>query len=278
MVDGHSNKSPATNHQLPTINSFMKLSAPKFDTDKIKTLSQKIFQDKFERMLEDLIDLERDNPTDMRIKQKIAEIHFKKDRLDDAVAKYEEIAKHYEQEDFTLKAIRAYKNILKIDPTLIEHNLKLASLYVKLGLTNEAANQYRIAINHYASLGDSDKTIFISQNLVKVDPSPDNRAKLAEIYQSFGMTQEAVKQYELLAKHYRLKKDYSKLLHYYELILPHQTDNKAIFKDVCVLQLRNQRPDRVLQLMDHYKMTKDPKLEDLAKKAQLMMEAMKKHK
>lgn len=256
----------------------MKVSVPKFESEKLKALSKIIFQDKFERMLEDLIDLERENPNDMRIKQKIAEIHFKKDRLAEATAKYEEIAKYYEQEGFTLKAIKAYKNILKIKPDLVEHNLKLASLYIKLGLINEAANQYRIAINHYAALGDSDRTVTLSQNLVKIDPSPDNRAKLAEIYQNFGMTQEAVKQYEILSKHYRLKKDYSKLLHYYELILPHQPDNKAIFKDVCVLHLRNQRPDRVLQLMDHYKVTKDPKLEDLTKKAQQMLEALKKHK
>lgn len=256
----------------------MKVSVPKFESEKLKTLSKKIFQDKFERILEDLIDLELDNPNDMRIKQKIAEIHFRKDRFAEAIAKYEEIAEHYEKEDFTLKAIKAYKNILKIKPDLVDHNLKLASLHLKLGLVNEAANQYRIAINHYAALGDSDKTITLSQNLAKIDPSPDNRAKLAEIYQNFGMTQEAVKQYEFLAKHYRLKKDYSKLLHYYELILPHQPDNKAVFKDVCVLQLRNQRPDRVLQLMDHYKVTKDAKFEDLAKKAQMMLEAMKKHK
>ncbi len=255
----------------------MKISAPKIDSERLKAISKKIFQDKYERMLEDLVELERDNPNDMRIKQKIAEIHYKKERTPEATSKFEEIALHYEKEDFTLKAIKAYKNILKINPSLTEFNLQLANLFLKLGMTNEAANQYRIAINHYASLGNSDKTVLLSQNLVKIDPSPDNRAKLAEIYQNFGMTQEAVKQYEILAKHYRLKKDYSKLLHFYELILPHQPENTAILKDVCVLHLRNQRPDRVLQLMEHYKTIKDPKFEELTNKAKLMLEALKRH-
>lgn len=256
----------------------MKFKLPKFDSEQIKTLSKKIFQDRYEKILQDLQELEAENPDDMRVKQKIAEIYFKKDRIDDAITKFKEIAQYFEKEEFILKAIKACNSILKIRPELVDYNLKLSSLYLKLGMTNEAANQYRIAINHFAGIGDSDKTISLSQNLVKIDPSNDNRAKLAEIYQSFGMTQEAVKQYELLAKDYRLKKDYDKLLHYYELILPHQAENKAILKDVCILHMRNQRPERALKIMDHYKAIEDPMFEELITKAKLMSEAIRKHK
>ena len=56
----------------------MKLPIPKinFDSAKIRELSKKIFQDKYEKILQDLLELEIENPTDMRVKQKIGEIYF----------------------------------------------------------------------------------------------------------------------------------------------------------------------------------------------------------
>lgn len=256
----------------------MKFNIPKInlDNEKLKALTKKLFQDKFEKILQDLLELEKENPTDVRVKQKIAEIYYKKDRIPEAIEKFQEIAKHYEKEDFILKAIKACQSILKIRPELVEYNLKLGSLFLKIGMTNEAANQYRIAINYYASLDDVEKTLSLSQTLVKIDPSPDNRAKLAEIYQSHGMTEEAIKQYDILAKTYRKEKNFDKLLHYYELILPHKKEDHAIIRDVCILHLRNKRPERALKLMEHYQVLENENFAELQKKARLMMEALKK--
>lgn len=250
----------------------------KLDTTRLKEFSKKLFQDKYDKILQDLIELESENPDDVRVKHKIAEIYYKKDMIDEAVAKYLEIAKYYEKEEFILKAIKAIKSMLKIRPDLVEHNLKLGSLYLKLGMSNEAANQYRIAINHYASEKNTEKTISLSQTLVKIDPSNDNRAKLAEIYQSFGMREEALKQYELLAKFHREAKDYNKLLYFYELILPHKEDNHAMLRDVCILHLRNKRPERALRIMEHYKVLEDPLFEELKTKSKLMIDAIKKQR
>lgn len=258
----------------------MKLNIPKIkiNADGIKSLSKKIFQDKYEKILLDLFELESENPGDMRVKQKIAEILFKKDRIDEAIDKYKEIAAFFEKEDFILKAIHACRCILKIRPELIDYNLKLSALYQKVGMMNEAANQYRIAINFYAALGEADKTVRLSQDLVKIDPSNDNRAKLAEIYQNFGMKDEAVKQYEILANNYRSVKDYDKLLYFYEMLLPHKKNNKPIIKDVCILNLRKKNPQRALKIMEQCQVLDDPEFADLVKKSKLMMEMIKKQK
>ncbi len=256
----------------------MKFKLPKldFNAEKFQELKKKFFQDRYEKIIKDLLELEIENPGDMRVKQKIAEIYYKKDRVDEAIGKYREIADHFEKADFILKAIKACKNILKIRPDLIEFNIKLAALYLKLGMTNEAASQYRIAVNHFAGRGQTEQTIKISQELVKIDPSYENRDKLAEIYQNFGMAGEAVKQYEYLAQHFRSVKDYDKLLHYYEMLLPHKKDNKALVKDVCILHLRRQRPERALKILELYKALDDVFYEELVKKARLMIDAMKK--
>jgi pilus assembly protein FimV len=244
---------------------------------KLKEFSQRFFQDRYDKLLKDLLNLERDNPEDMRIKQKIAEVHFKKGNTEEAITKYRQMATYYEREEFVLKAIKSYKSILKLNPTLLEINLKLAALYLKVDMIAEAGNQYRVAINALAVQGNRERAMALAQDLVKIDPSNANRQKLAEIYQSNGMLEEAIKQYEILAKDFRTKKQYDDLLTMYERILPYRPDNIAILKDVCILYLRQQKPEKALKLIDHYKREADPAFTDLITKGRLMIEAMKKH-
>jgi tetratricopeptide (TPR) repeat protein len=254
------------------------LRLPQFKSNRLKELFKKIVQDPQEKALQNLLALEAEHPDDLRIRQQTAELYYKRGHLEEALSKFWEIAESYEKQDFVLKAIDTYKNILKIKPDMVEINLRLTSLYLKVDMKTEAANQFRIAINYYARAGFANKTLALAQQLVELDPSPENRAKLAEIYQSGGMTDEAVKQYELLAKDFRARKNYDKLLHFYELILPHRPNNTAIVKDLCILYLRKKDPQRTLTLIDQHKVGNDPAFEDLAQKARLMMEAIKRQK
>lgn len=242
---------------------------------KIDTLRKKWFQNPHEKTLADLLKLERDDPNDLRYKQKLAETYYRLERLDEAVAKYIEIAAAHEKKDFNLKAIKVYKTILKIRPELVDINLRLAQLFAKVGLVGEAANQFRIVVNYFAIRGDQEKTVALSQQLVKLDPSNANRHKLAEIYQSAGMMDKALEQYEILAKEYRAAKNYDYLLQVYEMILPHKPGNKAILKDVCILYLRQQKPDKALSAMDRYKASPDDEtFKSLFEKARLMQDAL----
>lgn len=256
----------------------MKFKLPKLQSEKLIELTKKLFQDRHAKALQDLKELENQNPDDMRLRQRIAEAYYKQGRTEEAAEAFRVIAEHYEKEDFVIKAIDAYKNMIKIRPELVEINLRLTALYLKVGMKMEAANQYRIAINHHARAGDTDKTLALAKQLVEVDPSGENRAKLAEIYQSCRMSEEAVKQYEILAKEARLKKNYDKLLHFYELILPHRPNNTVIIKDLCILYLRRKQPERALHIIEQYKVGSDPVFGDLSQKAKLMLEAMKRQK
>jgi tetratricopeptide (TPR) repeat protein len=261
----------------------MKAKLPTIDIaglkERFNTFYHKRFQSADEKQLQDYLEVERERPDDMYVKQKIAELYYRMDRIDEAVAKYAAVAQSHEKSDFILKAIKGYKAILKVRPTLVDVNIKLGQLFLKVGLTVEAANQYRIAINHYAAAGDKEKTVTLTQLLVKIDPSNANRHKLAEIYQAYGLIEEALKQYELLAKDYRNKKIYDRLLNVYELILPHKPGNKAILKDVCILYMREQKPERALAIMDRYKVAEEDEVfTGLADKARLMVDAMRRQK
>ena len=90
----------------------------------------------------------------MRIKIKIAETYFKAKDIPHAIQTYLEVSKIYIEHNFILKAVAIYKNILKLDPTLVDINLDLADLYLKLDMTGDTVTQYQIAMQHYASRGD----------------------------------------------------------------------------------------------------------------------------
>ncbi len=243
-----------------------------------KKIANQFLQDKDALALEELKTGETETPGDMRIKQKIAETYYKMNRSDEAANTFLEIARHFEGENFFMKAIKTYKSILQIKPDLIEINLKLAELYRKMNMTLEASNQYRIAITAFAGVGNKPKALSLAEELVKIDPSQENRTKLAEIYQVNGMKEEALGQYEDLAKQYRIEKKYDRLLHIYELILPHRPQNTAIVKDICVLHLRAQNPQRALQIIEQYKLTRDEGFKELVEKAGLMIEVLKRQK
>lgn len=248
------------------------------NSERVKKITNKLFQEKNEKTLQSLIELERETPQDTRIKMRISEILYHKGEIEEAIEKLQDIATIHEQAQFFLKAIDAYKTILKIKPDFIAINLKLATLYLKLNMINEAANQYRIAVHFYASEGDQKNMLNLAEKLVELDPSDENRAKLAEIYQGSSLADQAVEQYEILAKNYRLKKNYNKLLYFYELILPFKPDNRAILRDVCILHLRQKNPARALHVMEQYNVSDESSFKDLTKKANLMAEALKKQK
>lgn len=261
---------------------FKKLNSIKIDFSKFKNWfdekSRQFLQSQDQKILKEILELEAANPQDLRVKQKLAELFYKMHFVEEAIERFRYIAEQHEKANFFLKAIKVYKTILKIDPALIEVNLKLAQLFLKVDFVVEAANQYRIAINYYAAKGDTQQTISLTQDLVKIDPSASNHLKLAEIYQSYNMIDEAVKQYQALAKDYLSKKDYKNLLNIYEMMLPHRPDNEAIIKDVCILYLRQQQPEKALRLIERYQVSQKPVFVDLAEKSRIMMGALNKDK
>lgn len=256
----------------------IKHSSGFFESKYIKEFSNRFLKNKDAKDLEELRKLSAESPHDMRIKQKIAEAYYRLGRTDEAANIFLDVARNFESENFLLKSIKTYKSILQIKPDLIEINLKLADLYKKMNMSHEAANQFRIAITAFAMVGNKEKALELSEQLVRIDPSQENKTKLAEIYQMNGMKDEALKQYEDLAKLYRIEKKYDKLLHIYELILPHRPGNTAIIKDICILHLRNQNPNRCLQIIDQYKLSKDTTFKDLVDKAHMMIEVLKRQK
>lgn len=243
---------------------------------KIKEAFSRLFQkNKYEKVLEDYLALGRERPDDMRVQLKIAETYFKIRDIPNATAIYRGVAETYVEQNFLLKAVAVYKTVLKLNPELVDVNLQLGELYLRLDMPSESANQYRIAMNYYGIRRDQNQLLEISQKLLKIDPSTGNRRKLAEILQSLGKIPQAVAQYEILAQAYRKEKKFDELLHIFELIIPHKTDNHAMIKDMSILYLRRQEPDHAIRLMERTKVDTLAEFVPLYDKAKLMKKALR---
>lgn len=240
-----------------------------------RELLARIFQkNRYERILQDYEDLARQRPKDMRIRIKIAEIYFKAKEIEKTIATYQNVADFYVQENFILKAVAMLKNILKLDPRRREVNLELADLYVKLEMKNEAVGQVIIAMEGCFREGKKDQHLELSQRLVEMDPTSANRRKLAEIFHAYGMKEEALVQYEILAADFKKLRDYEGLLRIYELILAFKP-SPTMIRDVCILYLRRQDPDLALRVMERFKVDQDAEFAELFDKAKLMKKALR---
>lgn len=243
---------------------------------RIKALYHKFMKsDRFERELKEYLGLVASRPQDMRLRVKIAELYFRSRQLDHAVATYEGVAEHYLQENFILKAVAIYKNILKLDPTKIEYNQRLADLYLKLDMKREALNELWIILQALTSRKERDEAIEVCKRMVEIEASANNVRKLAEIYQALGMTKEAMEGYQRLAKMYLNEKDYDALLRVYELILAHEPQNKSLIKDVCILYLRRKEPDNAIRTMERFEMDQEESFAELYDKAKLMKQMLR---
>lgn len=230
---------------------------------------------KSDKALLDLQNLAASRPGDMRIQIKIADLYYQNKDLDKALETLQGIAQNYIQQNFALKAVAVYKKMLMMNPNVAQTNMDLAGLYEKMSLPGDAVIQYRIALQHYYNDNTRDKVIDVTKKIASLDSSLLNKRHLAEIYQSFGMLNEALQEFEAVAQLYRQQKQFDELLKLYEIILPHKPTNHALIKDVCILYLRKQQPDHAIKTMERYKVDADPAFNDLYEKAKLMKKALR---
>ncbi|MDP2599212.1 MAG: tetratricopeptide repeat protein, partial [Deltaproteobacteria bacterium] len=108
-----------------------------------------IAQGKFDKAIREYEKLLAADPKDMRVKLRIAELFAKRRQVPEAIKAYREVAAHYAHEGFYLKAVTVYKNIIRLNPSLMDINLALAELYEKMGLNQDAVHQYEILASTY---------------------------------------------------------------------------------------------------------------------------------
>lgn len=156
-------------------------------TKLLESAQKNILKNQLDRAIAEYRQIIELDPSDLRHRQKIAEILTKAKRNDEAVNEYTFIAKHYVDSVHYLKAIAVYKQIQKLDPLNPEIALTLASLNEKQGLIGNAVSEYASAVQIYEKNGENLKALKALESIMSLDS--DNAAvklRLAEKYFKTG--------------------------------------------------------------------------------------------
>src|SRR5882762_2294652 len=80
----------------------------------------------------------KEYPKDISTLNKVGDLYVRMNRPGESIPYFSRIADFYSKDGFFLKAIAIYKKINKIDPAQLEVYDKLADLYHKQGLVQDA--------------------------------------------------------------------------------------------------------------------------------------------
>jgi len=166
----------------------------------VKTAEKYVSRGKVEAAIKEYRKLLEDNPQDTNTLNRVGDLYARIQKFDEAVKLFSQIADQYTSEGFFVKAIAIFKKIIKLDPTRLEVYERLAELYHKQGLINEAKTQYQVLADYYVKHDNAASAISIFQAMVELEPEDaSHHAKLAEFYQRQKLVDKAMEQYSIIA-------------------------------------------------------------------------------
>lgn len=177
-------------------------------TKLLESAQKNILKGQLDRAIAEYRQIIELDPSDLRHRQKIAELLTKAKRTEDAIKEYTFIAKHYIDSDHYLKAIAVYKQIQKLDPLNPEITLTLASLNEKQGLIGNAVAEYAAVVQIYEKNGENLKALKALENIMALDA--DNSAvklRIAEKYFTVGSEEKSFETFASLLQELKTRND-----------------------------------------------------------------------
>jgi len=187
------------------------------------------------------------DPKDVRILQKMGELYQKKNDNAQAAQYFTRVAESYTNDGFFLKAVALYKQVLKLDGSLMDVNVKLAELHQQLQLMGEAMYYYQLVANHYDKQGDTRRSLEVLRKMVDLDPDNiPSRGKLADLYVREGMNDEAVAELTRAVEHHKRAGKLDDYARAAERLLSLRPDNLQLAKELAEVYLQKNDQKRAL--------------------------------
>ena len=170
--------------------------------------------------------LTTDTPADGTIFNSIGDLQLKRNATADAVTAFLQAAGAFRSEGSVLKAIAAYKKILKVDPARIEIYRHLGDLNAERGLLSSAVQDYLTLGKHYFKDGRNKEALEIYRKIVSQDPSNlDAQLRVAELCVQEGLVDEAVRMYLQLGREQSAAQQYEQAKAMYTAVLRLDPEN-----------------------------------------------------
>jgi pilus assembly protein FimV len=220
-----------------------------FNKEKVMDAARK-FVDKgqIDKAVKEYLRIVKEDPKDVRVWLKIGDLYAKQGSKQDASETYMKVARFYEDEGFAQKAVAVYKQILKIDPRLVDINLKLAELYRTAGLHSEAMQHFEAVAGHFHREGNTKEALATVRRVVELDPENiATRIKLAELYSKENMINEAVTEFTVACDQLRRQNRPDDFLKVAERLLWHKPDAHDLNRELAALYLQRNDARRALQ-------------------------------
>ncbi len=184
---------------------------------------------------------------DVRSLLKIGDLYVRKGDRGKAIETYEQVASHYAQQGFFLKAIAVYKQILKLDPSRLDAQVRLGEMYEQLQLISDAMSVFEDVANGFMRAGDTDMALEMLKKMADLDPEHiPVRIKYAEALSRAGRTQAAADEFEqgaLLLRDQGRLDDYIKVA---ERLLYHRGNDVQVAKELAETYIARRDPKRAL--------------------------------
>lgn len=209
-----------------------------FDKNKTMQAAQKFIQKgQFEKATREYEKIARDDPRDIKVRQKLGDLYAREDKKEDALEQYNFAAKYYSDDGFHLKAIAVYKQIIKLDPSQIQINLKLADLYHKQNLIGDSIKQFQLVYSHYERKGDTLRVLDTLDKMAAMAPANLSlRMKLADAYYRNNLVERSLDEYIKIGDQLKKEDRTDDLIKIYEKLI----------------KLNPQRIDMITELADIY--------------------------
>jgi len=126
------------------------------------------------------LDLCRKHPKNAGFHLKLAAIYQKKGEEEKAIAKYRQAAELFSRDHLLPQAMAIYKQVLSLNPHLVQVNQKIAEIYREMGLLADAASQYKIVVKHYLRWGLKEKIPEVMNRINELESLRTSREKKSQ--------------------------------------------------------------------------------------------------
>ena len=163
-----------------------------FNKQKVLSAAEKFVQQgKLQNAIAEYDKILKHDENDLTVNNTIGDLYARLGDSAKAIESFKKVGDAYAAQGFTVKGIAMYKKITKLHPS-VDGSLKLAELYTQQGLFNDARAQYLQVAEDFMKNGDLDQAVRLFQKVLEMDPeNVPMRIKLAEVYLKLGKKKEA---------------------------------------------------------------------------------------